>query len=146
VHAFTYASGTIPKGYECAECGASGVKMWRRAHSSHIRLLCLACACADQKRPLLEPTEDGRSLYTGRVHHWYRVDGMEPGWMRGYDPEEGVPSLPGLEVSEERERSDQIGWLVPAVPTEDGETYWGYTSVPADGCSWWYALPVRKDP
>jgi len=38
-------------------------------------------------------------------------------------------------------RTDQIGWLVPAVPTEDGETFWGYTSVPQDGCDWWYELP-----
>ncbi len=38
---------------------------------------------------------------------------------------------------------DQIGWLVPAVPTEDGETYWGYTSVPGAGCEWWDALPIR---
>lgn len=36
---------------------------------------------------------------------------------------------------------DQIGWLVPAVPSEDGETLWGYTSVPASGVDWWYALP-----
>jgi hypothetical protein len=39
--------------------------------------------------------------------------------------------------------SDQIGWLVPAVPTQDGTTYWGYTSVPQDGCDWWYGLPTR---
>lgn len=37
--------------------------------------------------------------------------------------------------------TDQIGWLVPAVPTEDGETYWGYTSVPQDGVNWWRILP-----
>lgn len=45
---------------------------------------------------------------------------------------------------------DQIGWLVPAVPTElpnaDGcipkaETFWGYTSVPGWGVKWWYDLP-----
>lgn len=38
---------------------------------------------------------------------------------------------------------DQIGWLVPAVPTEDGSTLWGYTSVPQAGCDWWYGLPLR---
>ncbi len=36
---------------------------------------------------------------------------------------------------------DNIGWLVAAVPTEDGRTFWGYTSVPDAGCKWWYALP-----
>lgn len=34
-----------------------------------------------------------------------------------------------------------IGWLVAAVPV-DG-TFWGYTSVPADGVAWWDALPVE---
>ena len=36
-----------------------------------------------------------------------------------------------------------IGWLVAAVPTEGGETYWGYTSVPEAGVKWWEALPVK---
>ena len=36
---------------------------------------------------------------------------------------------------------DQIGWLVPAVPTPDGETFWGYSSVPPEGVAWWRALP-----
>lgn len=37
--------------------------------------------------------------------------------------------------------SDQIGGLVPAVPTEDNATFWGYTCVPPTGCDWWYNLP-----
>jgi hypothetical protein len=39
-------------------------------------------------------------------------------------------------------KTDQIGWLVPAVPTEDGENYWGYTSVPKAGVKWWKSLSV----
>lgn len=35
--------------------------------------------------------------------------------------------------------SCQIGWMVPAVPCEP-DTYWGYTSVPKEGCDWWDAL------
>lgn len=55
------------------------------------------------------------------------------------------------EVSNDRlkfgaESSDQLyndGLnLVPAVPTEDGEDWWGYTSVPDDRCAWWRALPT----
>lgn len=38
---------------------------------------------------------------------------------------------------------DQIGWLVPAVPTEENDTFWGYTSVPQAGVDWWKRLPVR---
>lgn len=50
--------------------------------------------------------------------------------------------------------SDQLGWLVPAVPTElpnaddcipKGETFWGYSSVPGWGIKWWYALPPKID-
>jgi len=36
-----------------------------------------------------------------------------------------------------------IGWLVAAVPTEYGETFWGFTSVPDDGVAWWDNLPVK---
>jgi hypothetical protein len=146
--AFTYASGATPKGYECAECGASGVKLWRQwnTFACYIRLLCLPCACADQKKPLLDPTEDGKGLYTGEVKHWYRTADMKPDWWHGYDPEKETPEGPGLELSSTRERSSLIGSLAPAVPTEDGETYWGYSSVPDAGCSWWYALPARRLP
>jgi hypothetical protein len=38
---------------------------------------------------------------------------------------------------------DSIGWLVPAVPTVEGDTYWGYTSVPDAGVAWWKRLPTR---
>lgn len=41
-------------------------------------------------------------------------------------------------------KTDQIGWYVPAVPTEDGIGYWGYTSVPQAGCDWWDTLPTLK--
>lgn len=37
-----------------------------------------------------------------------------------------------------------IGWLVAAVPTEDGSGFWGYTSVPQAGCDWWDNLPKRR--
>lgn len=39
--------------------------------------------------------------------------------------------------------SDQVGGLVPAIPTADGsESFWGYTSVPILGVVWWKALPT----
>ena len=38
--------------------------------------------------------------------------------------------------------TDQIGWLIPAVPTAENDTYWGYTSVPQRGCDWWARLPT----
>jgi hypothetical protein len=36
--------------------------------------------------------------------------------------------------------SDQIGVLVPAVPDEEGVSFWGYTSVPPAGVAWWRNL------
>ena len=39
---------------------------------------------------------------------------------------------------------DKIGCLIPAVPTEDGTTFWGYTSVPSEAVLWWHNQPVDK--
>lgn len=41
--------------------------------------------------------------------------------------------------------TDQYGGLVPAIPTDDGDTFWGYTSVPNEGIAWWYGLPTYPD-
>ncbi len=30
-------------------------------------------------------------------------------------------------------RTNQIGWYIPAVPTEQNDTFWGYSSVPQEG-------------
>ena len=38
---------------------------------------------------------------------------------------------------------ERCGWRVPAVPTlEPDAPWWGYTSVPPEGCAWWKALPL----
>ena len=40
-------------------------------------------------------------------------------------------------------RSNQIGWFVPAIPTEDGESFWGNNaSVPQERMDWWKNLPL----
>ena len=46
--------------------------------------------------------------------------------------------------TESHQKIDSIGWLVPAVPTEEGDGYWGYTSVPEKGCQWWRKLPTWR--
>jgi len=38
--------------------------------------------------------------------------------------------------------TDQLGSLVPAVPVEGEDTYWGYTSTSNEGCLWWHQLPT----
>ena len=40
--------------------------------------------------------------------------------------------------------SDQIGSLIPAVPTNECDSYWGYTSVPQDGVDWWKRLGLKS--
>lgn len=40
-------------------------------------------------------------------------------------------------------KTDTIGWMVPAVPDEEGLGFWGYTSVPTGGLEWWRRLPTR---
>jgi hypothetical protein len=42
-------------------------------------------------------------------------------------------------------RTDQIGFMVPAIPTETG-TFWGYTSVPDVHLRWWRSLPSLAEP
>jgi hypothetical protein len=39
----------------------------------------------------------------------------------------------------------EIAWLVCAVPTEDGATFWGYTSIPQNGLEWWKRLAREPD-
>ena len=43
-------------------------------------------------------------------------------------------------------KTDSIGWYVPAIPTEELDGYWGYTSVPELGCVWWRKLPTLSTP
>ncbi|PIR83505.1 hypothetical protein COU19_00175 [Candidatus Kaiserbacteria bacterium CG10_big_fil_rev_8_21_14_0_10_56_12] len=48
----------------------------------------------------------------------------------------------GMRLSEHGGRTDQIGWYIPAVPTEKVGSCWGYTAVPGPGCLWWEHLPT----
>jgi hypothetical protein len=99
-----------PKRYECEACGARGVKL-RCEYQAFLENQRLLCrTCAETDQ------QPG--------------DGREPTWLK-YG-------------------GDQIGWLVPAVPTDlpkgrdwklpRGYTFWGYSSVPQDGCDWWGQL------
>ncbi|HEU5122231.1 MAG TPA: hypothetical protein VFT59_05285 [Candidatus Saccharimonadales bacterium] len=38
--------------------------------------------------------------------------------------------------------TDQIGGLVPAVPTATNDGFWGYGGIPAEAYAWWRQLPV----
>lgn len=110
-----YASGIAPKSYTCGTCGAHGVKLWRDYNT------------------FLE----AQSLYCARCgHDRYPDDDIPP--VSEWDQRTGrhqCLSIPGM-------TTDQIKFLVPAVPTKDNDTFWGYTSVPDDGCKWWDSLPL----
>lgn len=47
--------------------------------------------------------------------------------------------LPDWNFNSKYGRTDQLGNLLPAVPTEDG-SFWGYSSVPSNDCRWWHQL------
>ena len=107
---FEYASGVVPAGYRCAECGAHGCKLWRPAHREK-PLYCCDCSARCQKIILDSIDAEGRTSYVAGGSQF--------------------------------NRGDQIWGYLPAVPTEDGENFWGYTSVPEAGVAWWRALPTR---
>lgn len=46
-----------------------------------------------------------------------------------------------LGATSDLDDSDQVDGSVPAVPDEDGMTWWGYSSVPQAGVEWWHRLP-----
>lgn len=65
----------------------------------------------------------------------------------GIDQEKDISNIDsnGMIESKITGRTDQIGWYIPAVPTEayspDYKEYWGYTTVPGPGVDWWKKLP-----
>jgi hypothetical protein len=108
-----YASAIAPPAYECHSCGVHGCKLWREYQTFADRTELVCCDCAGKSQQ-----EDVSSI---------DADGRR---KLGPDYPDDC-------------RTDQIGWRVPAVPTQEGDTFWGYTSVPADGVAWWRRLPTR---
>lgn len=105
-----YSVPVTPRGYECGECRAVGVKLWRlyNVFMDRQKLYCVDCVMSKSHRNL-QVREDGKF----------------------YDEE--------LEVF-----IDSMGSLVPAVPTKDNKSFWGYTVVPVEGVEWWRGLPLRE--
>lgn len=101
-------------GYQCTKCGAAGVKLW------------ILTTWRAYNRCL-----DNQTLYCLRcAEDWYAENNggarIDLSW-------EGLSSFGGL---------DTIERLVAAVPTEDGDTFWGYTAIPPDRFAWWNQLPI----
>jgi hypothetical protein len=130
--AVLYASSDVPHLYRCGVCGEHGVRLWREYQTflEHQTLVCAACACFEQSKP--SKSYSIELLDTGKVCV-----------TTTYDPHL-EPQLHQIFGGKER-GGDQIGWRIPAVPTADGESYWGYSSVPKEGVDWWNRLPIAKD-
>lgn len=104
--------------YVCTKCNVQGVKLWReyQAFADFKTLYCVSCA---EKSPLANKKKCKLNY---------------PRIGEGGDYETG------------KYYSDQIGWLVPAVPDGDMLAFYGYTSVPPDRVQWWQSLPLTKEP
>lgn len=78
----------------------------------------------------------------GRRANLYRLTRRQRRYKARYGTT-GRRNARAVPADESSGRTDTIGWRVPAVPTEDGEGFWGYSSVPPEGVAWWRALPTR---
>lgn len=118
-----YSSNQVSSAYKCSICNRQGCKLWRKSQSylNHQSLYCVDCALKNQKMEGIFVREDGKYLCDkGKVRQ------LETGELVDYE-----------------QWSNQLNCLVPAVPLEDEDTFWGYTSVPEDGFAWWKRLPLR---
>jgi hypothetical protein len=121
---------TTPAGYECSACGAKSCKLWRQYQmfADSIQLKCARCTGAD-----ISTLDDD-----GKIESPHYTKGGEVRVMKTNGLVDRIGHF-GDDVP--MPRTDQLNSLMPAVPTEDGDTFWGYTSVPPDGCFWWRSLP-----
>jgi len=105
-----YKENSVPEGYVCSVCGATGCKLWRQYQTFLIQLMRATCAGKNQDESVVDIDDNGRRAckYTSAADR----------------------------------RTDTIGWLVPAIPDEEEESYWGYTSTPMEGVTWWRQLPT----
>jgi hypothetical protein len=109
-----YSVNVMPENYVCDTCGARGCKLWRDYQTFVEHQTLACCDCAGKSQEKDVSCIDD----AGRLL-------LEP------------------EEYGEDARSDQIGGLVPAIPTEDGDTFWGYSSVPDAGVAWWKKVRTR---
>jgi hypothetical protein len=107
--------------YNCSGCGATGIKLWRDYNTcaNAIELKCAECATPNQV------TYEAKTYTTENNREF----------LGAFDAD-GVFTF---------RSGDQLGGLVPAVPTVEGDTFWGYSSVPDDQVEWWLALPTYRD-
>jgi hypothetical protein len=98
-----YSDGTVPAGYACGTCGATGCKLWREYGTpmSEQTLSCAACAGRSQNKDVSDMDADGQRLCSDG----YRTDQI--GWR--------VPAFPAEDGS--------TFWGYTSVP-DDGVQWW----------------------
>jgi hypothetical protein len=111
-----YTKTDVSPSYKCSKCGSTGCKLWREYQSFRNPVELLCAKCAAESQNKDISDIDSEGRYS-------------------LDPKKYGSG----------QKSDQIGWFVPAVPTEQNDTFWGYTSVPQAGCSWWAKLPTHPE-
>jgi len=114
-----YSDNKAPSDYKCNDCKITNCKLWRESGFPPIALRCVDCAIKSQSDPKVT-TAFSKIAATVVINE----DGSYMG---------------------EYGKSDQIGWLMPAIPDEEDIGYWGYSSVPTEGVAWWKKLPLRSN-
>lgn len=124
---FSYTP-TTPAGYVCSNCGVKNCKLWRQYNYSadQVELKCAKCSGED-----INTLDQNGTVESSFYKRGEPVTIMETGKVGFFGEDVPMP------------RTDQLGNLIPAVPTEEGDTFWGYTSTPDAGVAWWKSLPSQ---
>lgn len=102
--------------YQCSSCSVDGMKLWRPIHGLS-GWLCARCATDIERSRLQDETD----------RHLLSI------WP--FDTDGNFTFSAG----------DQLGDMLPAVPTVDGSEVYGYGSVPEERARWWHAMPTHAD-
>ena len=144
----------MKKVYKCFICGRQNVKLWRPYMGTE-PLICAKCA---EERQTTEEYDEciWKKVGNGYVGTHTGKKLSLPKWKvdnKGKIPSYDGPGPDNLPVAmtdqlmiDLKDVSDPeyagVITMIPAVPDENGD-FWGYTSVPEDGCTWWEELPTK---
>jgi hypothetical protein len=167
-----YTTGGVPASYVCSICNVTKVKLWRPYMGTQ-PLICAKCAEERQslhEYNVIDHWVPGK--HSNGYDCWVGIYKYELSPSLGYIIKKelmkkwtvddngkvpsylGSPSPGGIWLPTTDQLSVDLSKLfkscssgdtsmVPAIPDNGGE-YWGYTSVPEEGCLWWQKLPTHQ--